>query len=222
MDEKIAVAIDGPAAAGKSSIAKALAEKFGYIYVDTGALYRAVAFFASESGIDTQDEKKVAECLKGLKISLEYKNGNQRVIVNGKDVSEIIRLPKMSMAASDVSKIKEVRAFLLDLQRDLAKNNNVIMDGRDIATVILPDAKYKFFLTASPEIRAKRRFLEFKEKGIEKDYDSLLKETKKRDYNDSNREIAPLKPHKDAIIVDSSDMTFDEVVRYMARRMEDQ
>lgn len=220
MEEKIAVAIDGPAAAGKSSIAKALAKKFGYIYVDTGALYRAVALFAVKSGIDTLDEEKVVSVLDKLDIELEYENGNQKVIVNGEDVSEKIRTPKMSMAASNVSKIKEVRAFLLDLQRNLAKTHNVIMDGRDIATVILPNAKYKFFLTASPEVRAKRRFLEFKEKGIETDYEALLKETKERDYNDSHREIAPLKPHEDAVVVDSSDMTFDEVVKYMASRME--
>ena len=220
MDEKIAVAIDGPAAAGKSSIAKALAKKFGYIYVDTGALYRAVALFAVNAGIDTLDEENVARCLDSLSIELKYEDGNQKVIVNGEDVSERIRTPEMSMAASNVSKIKEVRSFLLDLQRNLAKTHNVIMDGRDIATVILPDARYKFFLTASPEVRAKRRFLEFKEKGIDTDYEALLKETKERDYNDSHRDIAPLKPHKDAVVVDSSDMTFEEVVKYMASRME--
>ena len=220
MNEKIAVAIDGPAAAGKSTVAKALAKKFGYIYVDTGALYRTIALFAVKKGIDTLDEAKVSSCLKDISLELKYEDGTQKVILNGEDVSEAIRTPEMSMAASNVSKIKEVRAFLLDLQRDIARKNNVIMDGRDIATVILPDAKYKFFLTASPEVRARRRFLEFEAKGMKTDYDALLKETKERDYNDSHRDIAPLKPHEDAVIVDSSEMSFDETVGFMSKRME--
>ncbi|MEG1972848.1 MAG: (d)CMP kinase, partial [Oscillospiraceae bacterium] len=189
---KIAIAIDGPSAAGKSTIAKEIAEKLDYIYVDTGALYRAIALNVILNGGDTENEEQVLSVLEKTKISIKYENKLQRVILNGKDVSEEIREPRMSMAASNVSKLAGVRSFLMDLQRDMAKNYNVVMDGRDIGTVILPQAAVKIFLTAAPEERAKRRFLEYKEKGISVQLDELIAQTKQRDYNDSHREVSPL------------------------------
>ncbi len=208
----INIAIDGPAGAGKSSVARAAAEKLGFIYVDTGALYRSIGVNAMRNGIAPDDRNGVISLLPSTKLELKYIDGVQRVFLGGDDISEEIRLPEASMAASNVSAIPEVREFLLDLQRDIAKNNNVIMDGRDIGTVILPDAQYKFFLTASAEVRAERRFKELKEKGIEVDYNQLLDEIIKRDYNDSHRETAPLKKADDAILIDSSDMTLEESI----------
>ena len=208
----INIAIDGPAGAGKSSVAKAVAAKLGFIYVDTGALYRSIGVNALRNGLNTEDAAAVTALLPATKIELKFIDGTQRVFLNGEDVSEAIRMPEASMAASNVSAIPAVRTFLLDLQRDMAKNNNVIMDGRDIGTVILPDAQYKFFLTASAEVRADRRFKELAEKGINVDYKSLLEEIIQRDYNDSHRETAPLKQADDAILIDSSDMNIDEVI----------
>lgn len=208
----INIAIDGPAGAGKSSVARAAAEKLGFIYVDTGALYRSIGVNAMRNGIAPDDRNGVISLLPSTKLELKYIDGVQRVFLGGDDISEEIRLPEASMAASNVSAIPEVREFLLDLQRDIAKNNNVIMDGRDIGTVILPDAQYKFFLTASAEVRAERRFKELKEKGIEVDYNQLLDEIIKRDYNDSHRETAPLKKADDAILIDSSNMTLEESI----------
>ena len=208
----INIAIDGPAGAGKSSIAKAVAKKLGFIYVDTGALYRAIGVNALKHDISTTDSEKVVALLPSTEVELKYIDGTQCVFLNGEDVSETIRLPEASMAASNVSAIPEVRTFLLDLQRDMAKKNNVIMDGRDIGTVILPCADYKFFLTATAEVRADRRFKELKEKGIEVDYKQLLDEIIQRDYNDSHRATAPLKQAEDAILVDSSEMTLDESI----------
>ena len=208
----INIAIDGPAGAGKSSIAKAVAKKLGFIYVDTGALYRAIGVNALKHDISTTDSEKVVALLPETVVELKYIDGTQCVFLNGEDVSETIRLPEASMAASNVSAIPEVRTFLLDLQRDMAKKNNVIMDGRDIGTVILPDAEYKFFLTATAEVRADRRFKELKEKGIEVDYKQLLDEIIQRDYNDSHRATAPLKQAEDAILVDSSEMTLEESI----------
>ena len=208
----INIAIDGPAGAGKSSVAKAVAAKLGFIYVDTGALYRSIGVNALRNGLNTEDAAAVTALLPATKIELKFIDGTQRVFLNGEDVSEAIRMPEASMAASNVSAIPAVRTFLLDLQRDMAKNNNVIMDGRDIGTVILPDAQYKFFLTASAEVRADRRFKELAEKGINVDYKALLEEIIQRDYNDSHRETAPLKQADDAILIDSSDMDIDEVI----------
>lgn len=207
----INIAIDGPAGAGKSSVAKAVAAKLGFIYVDTGALYRSIGVNAFRNGVATDDAQAVTALLPETNVELKFIDGVQRVFLNGEDVSEAIRMPEASMAASNVSAIPAVRAFLLDLQRDMAKNNNVIMDGRDIGTVILPCAQYKFFLTASAEVRADRRFKELKEKGIDVDYKALLEEIIQRDYNDSHRETAPLKQADDAILVDSSNMTLEEV-----------
>ena len=208
----INIATDGPAGAGKSSIAKAVAKKLGFIYVDTGALYRSIGVNALKHNIETTDSNSVISLLPETAVELKYIDGTQRVFLNNEDVSETIRLPEASMAASNVSAIPEVRTFLLDLQRDMARKNNVIMDGRDIGTVILPDADFKFFLTASAEVRADRRFKELKEKGIDVDYNQLLEEIIQRDYNDSHRAIAPLKQADDAILVDSSDMTLEESI----------
>ena len=212
----INIAIDGPAGAGKSSVAKEVAARLGFIYVDTGALYRAIGVNALKNGIATDDADAVVSILPETKVELRYINGAQRVILNGEDVSEEIRLPEASMAASNVSAIPAVREFLLDLQRDMAENNNVIMDGRDIGTVILPNAQYKFFLTASAEVRAERRYKELVEKGNTVDFDALLAEIKQRDYNDSHRATAPLKQADDAVFVDSSNMTKEEVIEYIA------
>ena len=207
----INIAIDGPAGAGKSTIARKTAANLGYIYVDTGALYRAVGVSVLRRGFDTTDAKAVAGVLNEIKIELKFIDGVQHVFLNGEDVSTDIRLPEASMAASNVSAIPAVRAFLFDLQKSIAAKNNCIMDGRDIGTVVLPDAQVKVFLTASAEVRAKRRYDELVEKGTPVEFDALLEEIKLRDHNDSTRAIAPLKPADDAVLVDSSDMTISEV-----------
>lgn len=208
----INVAIDGPAGAGKSSAARIAAAKLGFIYVDTGALYRAVGVAALHRGLDTADREKIVPMLSEIKIGLYFAENGQHVTLDGKDVSLEIRYPEASMAASDVSAMPEVRAFLLSLQRTLAAENDCIMDGRDIGTVILPDAQLKIFLTASPEKRAERRFAELKEKGTPVDFNELLEEINQRDYQDSHRDISPLKPNEDSVIIDSSDMSLEEVV----------
>lgn len=207
-----AIAIDGPAAAGKSTVAKALAASMGFIYVDTGALYRAIGYYAYDKVDSTTNADAVSALLGDIDIQIKYIDGVQRIFLNGADVSEDIRSPEMSMAASNVSAIPAVRAFLLDLQRRLAAENNVVMDGRDIGTVILPNAQVKIFLTASPEERARRRMLEYKQKGQEVDFDQLLAEIKQRDYNDSHRATAPLKQADDAVLVDSTEMKFEQVL----------
>lgn len=204
------VAVDGPAGAGKSTISRAAAKELGFIYVDTGALYRAVGVYALRHGICTKDAVNIEKALKDIKVELKFVGDVQHVFLNGEDVSTEIRTPNASMAASDVSAIPCVRAFLFDLQRDIAKNNNCLMDGRDIGTVVLPDAKIKIFLTASAEERAKRRYKELTEKGAKDTYEEVLSDLQKRDYQDSHREIAPLKPAEDSIIVDTSDYSFNE------------
>lgn len=206
------IAIDGPAGAGKSTIAKAVATELKYIYVDTGALYRAIGLFVNAKGFDTTDAKAIESLLNEIKVELKIIDGAQRVYLNGQDVSEHIRQPEMSMFASNVSAIPVVREFLLELQCDIAKSNNIIMDGRDIGTVILPNADVKIFLTASPEVRAKRRYDEHIAKGQTVNFDELLKEITQRDYNDSNREIAPLKQADDAILIDTSGNTLQESI----------
>jgi len=207
-----AIAIDGPAGAGKSSIAKILAKKMGYIYVDTGALYRAVGYFVVSRGISTTASDEVVKCLDLIDVQLRYVDGQQRVFINDDDVSEKIRTAEISMAASNVSAIPKVREFLFDLQQDIAKNNNVVMDGRDIGTVVLPNADVKIFLTASPEERAKRRYKELIEKGQKVTYDDVLADVKTRDHNDSTRATAPLKQADDAVLVDTSDLDFEQSV----------
>ncbi|WP_296078844.1 (d)CMP kinase [uncultured Eubacterium sp.] len=207
----INVAIDGPAGAGKSTIAKAAAKELGFIYVDTGALYRAVAYNAVKTGA-IDDEQKIINMLDSTKVELKYVNGVQAVYLNGEDVSAFIRTPEISMGASKVSAIPQVRAFLLNLQREIASTNNVIMDGRDIATVVLPNADVKIFLFASPECRAERRYKELIEKGESVSFDDVLKDVNQRDYQDSHREIAPLKPSDDSIMADTSELTLQESI----------
>ena len=209
----INVAIDGPSGAGKSSIARQIASKLGYVYVDTGALYRTVGLAAVRSGFDPKDSGKVVPMLDFIKVELRYVDGEQRVFLNGEDVSEDIRLPEVSMAASGVSAIPQVRAFLFDLQRNIAAENNCLMDGRDIGTVVLPDADVKIFLTASPEVRADRRQKQLKEKGIDEPYENILSDIIQRDYNDSHRETAPLKQAEDAVLVVTDDLDFDGSVQ---------
>ena len=208
----INIAIAGPAAAGKSTIARSLASKLGYIYVDTGALYRAVGVNAMRSGADTKNPEQVCATLEGADVSLRFVDGEQRVFLGEEDVSVAIRTPEASMAASNVSAIPEVREFLIDLQRDIAAKNNCIMDGRDIGTVVLPNAEVKIFLTASAEVRAKRRYDELLAKGMQADYNQVLEEMIQRDYQDSHRAIAPLKQADDAVLVDTSDMNLEQVI----------
>lgn len=206
----ISIAIDGPAGAGKSTIAKAVAKKLSFIYVDTGALYRAIGLYALKNNLNS--ENKVIFSLKEIKVDLKFENNSQKVFLCDEDVSEKIRTPEVSMMASKVSAISEVREFLFNLQRDLARKDNVIMDGRDIGTVILPDADVKIFLTASSEKRAQRRYKELVEKGLQVSYDAILSDIIKRDSDDSNREIAPLKAAQDAILVDTSEYNLEESI----------
>lgn len=204
------VAIDGPAGAGKSTIAKAVSKRLGYIYVDTGALYRAIALNCVRNNV-IGDNEKIVELLSETNVKLGFdESGAQCVFLNGEDVSSLIRTPEISMGASCVSAIPQVRAFLLDLQRDIAKNNNVIMDGRDIGTVVLPNADVKIFLTASAECRAERRYKELIEKGESVTFDDVLADVNKRDYQDSHREIAPLKPSETSVVADTTGKTLDE------------
>lgn len=209
----INVAIDGPAGAGKSTIAKAAAKELGFIYVDTGALYRTVALNAVRQGaIDSTD--KIVDMLNTTDVKLGFgKDGAQRVYLNGEDVSDLIRTPEISMGASKVSAIPEVRAYLLDLQRNIARENNVIMDGRDIATVVLPDANPKIFLFASPECRAKRRYKELVEKGESVTFEEVLSDVNQRDYQDSHRDIAPLKPTDNSVMADTSKLTLEQSIQ---------
>ena len=213
----ISVAIDGPSGAGKSSIARRVAARLGYTYVDTGALYRAIGLFAHRHGIDDTDEAALAPRLGEIKVELFYRDGKQHVVLNGEDVSEDIRKPEMSMAASNVSALPAVRAFLLDLQRQMARNYNVIMDGRDIGTVVLPHADVKIFLTASAEDRAMRRYKEFLGRGENISYEEVLEEINRRDYNDSHREIAPLRPAEDAILLDTTGNTLEQSLDLVER-----
>ncbi|MBR1392762.1 MAG: (d)CMP kinase [Ruminococcus sp.] len=211
----INVALDGPSGAGKSTIAKRIATELKYVYVDTGALYRSIAYYVISKGAKPDDKAGVIPLLPEISVKLEYRGGAQHVILNDEDVSDKIRTPEISMGASAVSAIPEVRDFLFDLQRDIAANNDIIMDGRDIGTVVLPDAQVKIFLTASAEERANRRFKELQEKGDPSTYDEVLKDIIQRDYNDTHREIAPLKKAEDAIEVDSTSMSLDEVVEHI-------
>lgn len=216
MNEFFSIAIDGPSGAGKSSLARKLAEAFRFIYVDTGAIYRTLGLAAYRRGIDRKDEKAVMELLPKIKIEMGYNQaGEQRMYLDGEDVSEQIRLPEISICASDVSSHQAVRTYLLDMQRDFARKNNVIMDGRDIGTVVLPDAELKIFLTASSEARARRRMLEQKNKGIEESFEDVLREIEYRDKQDSSRTAAPLKAAEDALVVDTSDINFDESLRLL-------
>lgn len=208
----INVAIDGPAGAGKSTVARGAAKELGYIYVDTGALYRTVALAAQRKGL-LGDKKKIVNMLSSVNVELKFdENGEQRVYLNGEDVSSLIRTPEISMAASSVSQIPAVREFLLELQRSIARNNNVIMDGRDIGTVVLPNADVKIFLFASPECRAERRYKELVEKGENVKYEDVLKDVNDRDYQDSHRKIAPLKPTEESVMADTTGKALPESI----------
>ena len=208
----ISVAIDGPAGAGKSTIARAIARDLGYLYVDTGALYRAIGLYALEQQADPQNEGQVLPLLPQLHLSLQFANGEQQVWLNGRNVSQEIRKNEVSMAASAVSAIPKVREFLFDLQQNLAKENNVVMDGRDIGTVVLPKAQVKIFLTASPEDRARRRYEELQQRGQSVEYTQLLEEVRRRDYNDAHRAAAPLRRAEDALLVDTTGNSLEQSI----------
>lgn len=209
----INVAIDGPAGAGKSTIARAAAKELGYIYVDTGALYRAIGVYVLRQGKNTKDPEAVESLLSEITVELKFLDDAQHVFLNGEDVSVEIRTPEASLAASAVSKVPAVRQFLFDLQRDIARKNSCIMDGRDIGTVVLPDAQVKIFLTASPEARAMRRYKELHEKGAKDTYEQVLADLNARDYEDSHRAIAPLKPAADSIMLDTTALTLEGAVQ---------
>lgn len=208
----IAVAIDGPAGAGKSTIARAAAAQLGFVYVDTGALYRTIGLAVCRRGIDGTDVPGILATLPEIQVGLTYQDGAQHVLLDGEDVSDAIRTPQISTYASQVSSVPEVRAYLLDLQRDLARRQSVIMDGRDIGTVILPDAKVKIFLTASPEKRAARRCAELREKGQDVTVEGILADMERRDALDASRAVAPLKQAEDAVLVDTSDLTLEQSI----------
>mgnify|MGYP003292389454 FL=1 len=217
MAKTYAIAIDGPSGAGKSTVSRGAAKQLGFVYVDTGALYRAVGVNALRKEINTRDKAAVAATLEGINVDLVFENGEQKVLLNGEDVSVEIRTPPASMAASDVSAVPEVRAFLFDLQKNIAAKTNCIMDGRDIGTVVLPHAQVKIFLTASPEERATRRYKELVEKGSDVSYQEVLDDLIERDYNDSHREIAPLKPAEDGVVFDTTGLTLEESIREITR-----
>lgn len=206
------IALDGPSGAGKSSLAKKIAHALGIVYVDTGAMYRTIGLFVTRRGIKPEDENAVISVLPEIKLSISFENGEQHILLGEEDVGAFIRTPEISMAASRVSAIPAVRAFLLDTQRDLAKTTSVIMDGRDIGTVIFPDAEVKIFLTASAEARARRRTLELAEKGMPTPYEEVLRDIITRDKNDREREVAPAVAAEDAVILDNSDLDLDGTV----------
>ena len=216
-----AIAIDGPSGAGKSTIARTAAKRFGFIYVDTGAIYRTVGLAAYRGGIDRRDASAVEALLPQLEIAMRYTDaGEQHMYLNGEDVTALIREPEISICASDVAALPAVRAFLMELQRRMARENSVIMDGRDIGTVVLPDAEVKIFLTASAEARARRRLLELEQKGMKQSFDEVLRDIEYRDEQDSHRAAAPLKKAEDAIVVDTSELDFDESLELVVKTMQ--
>lgn len=217
MTNHITVAIDGPSGAGKSSIARATAAEFGLIYVDTGAIYRTVGLAVQRRGVGSHDREAIIALLPELDIVLRHgADGQQHMYLAGEDVSAAIRTPEISIYASDVSAIPEVRAFLMEMQRSMARSGSVIMDGRDIGTVVLPDAKLKIFLTASPEARARRRLLELRQKGQDVAFEEVLRDIRYRDENDSHRAAAPLRPAEDAVMLDTTDLDFDQSCQAVA------
>lgn len=213
----IRIAIDGPSGSGKSTLAKAVARELGIIYVDTGALYRTIGYYVYQNDKDPHNAEQVASLLSGINIELKYENGSQRVILNGEDLGDKIRMPEMSMYASAVSTIPAVREFLLEMQKALARENSVVMDGRDIGTVIIPDADLKIFLVASNETRAKRRTLELHSKGVDASFEEVLADMIERDKQDKNRDIAPAIPAEDAIMFDNSEMSVEESLKEVVR-----
>lgn len=210
MMKYISVAIDGPSGAGKSTVARAAAAKLGYVYVDTGAMYRSIGLAVCRRGIAGEDTAGIIATLPEIDIRLAYQDGAQHVLLNGEDVSEAIRTPEISYYASKVSAVPEVRRFLLETQRNMAKNGNILMDGRDIGTVVLPHATVKIFLTAAPEARARRRWKEYQEKGVDISFEKVLEDVKQRDYQDTHREAAPLKQADDAVLLDTSELNFEQ------------
>ena len=209
MNGHYAIAIDGPSCAGKSSLARRCAARFGFLYVDTGAIYRTVGLAAYRRGVDRRDETAIEALLPELDIQMAYnEQGEQRMLLNGEDVSEAIRLPEISICASDVSALPGVRAFLLEMQRKMAREHDVIMDGRDIGTVVLPQAELKIFLTASAEARAERRMKELAAKGVQSDFEAVLRDIRYRDEQDSARAAAPLTQAEDAVLVDTTELDF--------------
>lgn len=207
------IAIDGPAGAGKSVIAKKVAEDFGFLYVDSGAMFRGIGLYALRQGVDPLDKEGVVALLSTLDEKIVYVDGEQRILVNGEDVTPYIRTEEVSKAASDVSAILEVRDFLIDTQRNLAAENDIIMDGRDIGTYVFPKADLKIYLTATPEIRAERRRKQLLEKGIENSYEDILADIRERDYNDSHRPTRPLKQAEDAVYIDNTDFSLEEDIQ---------
>lgn len=215
----INIAIDGPAGAGKSTIAKLIAKEKGFIYLDTGAMYRALAVYALKNGVDPLDEKAVDKLILGVNMDIKYIDGVQHIIVCGEDVTSKIRENHVSKAASDISAHPSVRIKLVELQREFAKNHDVVLDGRDIGTFVLPDTPYKFYLTASEEVRAMRRVKDLAERGQTVEFNTVLEEIKQRDYNDSHRQFAPLRQADDAVFIDSSDMSIEEVKDFILSKI---
>ena len=213
----ISIAIDGPSGAGKSSLAKALAKDLGYVYVDTGAMYRSIGLYAVRAGVDPHDADAVAALLPQIKLAIRLVDGAQHIYLNGEDVSTAIRAEEIGMAASAVAAHPAVRSFLLDTQRGLAESQNILMDGRDIGTVVLPNATVKSFLTASPEARATRRWKEYQQKGIDTPYEDVLADVKQRDYQDTHRAAAPLKQADDAVLLDTSELNFEQSFEAMKK-----
>ena len=221
MMKYISVAIDGPSGAGKSTVARAAAAKLGYVYVDTGAMYRSIGLAVCRRGIAGEDTAGIIATLPEIAIQLTYQDGAQHVLLNGVDVSEAIRTPEISYYASKVSAVPEVRRFLLETQRNMAKNGNILMDGRDIGTVILPDAPVKIFLTASAQSRAERRYKELLMKGEKHDYQNVLADVRARDYQDTHRAAAPLRQAEDAVLVDTSELNFDQSFEALKKVIQD-
>jgi cytidylate kinase len=220
--EERSIAIDGPAGAGKSTLARMVAGHFGLIYVDTGALYRTVGLFVLESGRDTKDTAAVTEMLHAIKIDMVYDyDRRQRMLLNGRDVTDLIRTPQASLAAADVSAMPAVRAFLLNMQREMAVRYDVVMDGRDIGTVVLPNAGLKVFLTASPEARARRRYEELVAKNVPVTYDEVLRDILLRDQSDTQREVAPLKIAEDAVVLDTTEKSLEECFLWLCNIREE-
>jgi cytidylate kinase len=217
----INIAVDGPAGSGKSTVSKLVAQKLDILYLDTGAMYRAVALKCIKDGIDYADKDALNILMNALNLKVEYRNGSQCTLLDGEDVSSLIRTPQVSMVASYVSSFSCVRNKMVELQRKIASNVSCILDGRDIGTNVIPDCEFKFYLTASPELRAKRRFEEDKAKGSKQTYEQILADINERDYQDKNRAIAPLKIANDALLVDTSDMQIDDVVNFILEKIQE-
>ncbi len=214
----VSIAIDGPSGAGKSTLARSIASTLGYLYVDTGAIYRSIGYDMCVQGIDVKDEAAVVARLPEVRVELTYgEDGLQHMLVGGEDVTERIRTPQVSMAASAVSAYPAVREYLLEMQRELARTHNVVMDGRDIGTVVLPDATVKIFLVASAEERARRRMLELQQRGMDEPFEKVLREIEERDYNDSHRAAAPLRQAEDAVLLDTTELDFRESEQALLR-----